>query len=289
MEYDEFCNFSEDELPFNRKERFYTGTVLPALLFHNGLNNFYTILREIKDFPVDVNESTTGDNFLFYTEYNLKESAGDRSVGRKMHVLTNDTPDVIIEILKPVRVFIIIEAKMFEKTNQHRIDGQIDRQRRYVAEPLRKAFQLDESQIFHIALVPEALRIKSGKSYQVINWEFFIGNNSMDVTNIPFYNYLQFALDNYDKLVSKSTGGGVPNTVEFYMKGPALYDLYKENPDLWVGRMGGAKKIQEDFQSNNWRKHMYCVNSVKPLKGRPGNWIPLIKFRDLKDKYGAPE
>ena len=90
------------------------------------MNNFYTFLREIKDFPIDVNEAQTNENFIFCTEYNLKASSGNRSVGRKMHVLTNDTPDAVIEILKPVRVFIIIEAKMFEKTNQHRIDGQID-------------------------------------------------------------------------------------------------------------------------------------------------------------------
>jgi len=288
MEYDEFCRIMKTELPLNRKERFYTGTVLPALLFHNGWSNFYTFLREIKDFPVDVNETQTNDNFIFCTEYNLKESAGDRSVGRKMNVLTNDTPDVIIEILKP-RVFIIIEAKMFEKTNQHKIDGQIDRQRSYIAGPLRKAFQMDESQIFHIALVPEASRIKSCKSYQVINWEFFIGNQSLDVTNNYFHNYLRYALDNYEQLVSKATGGGLPNTVEFHLKGPALYDLCEENPDHWVGRMGGEKKIQEDFQSDKWRKHMYCVNSVKPVKGQPGNWIPLMKFRDLKDKYGSPE
>lgn len=288
MEYDEFCNFSEGELPFNRKERFFTGTVLPALLFNNGLSNFYTFLREIKGFPIGINEAQTNDNYIFYTEYNLK-TACEGNIGCKIYAPTNDTPDLIIEILKPLKVFVIIEAKMFEKTNQHRIDAQIDRQRQYVAEPLNKAFQLEENQIFHIALVPEALGIKSSKSYQVINWEFFIGNQSLDVTTNYFHNYLRFALDNYEELVSKSTGGGLPTTVEFYMKGPALYELCEESPDFWVGRMGGEKKIQEDVQSDKWRKHMYCVNSVKPAKGRPGNWIPLMKFRDLIDKYSSPE
>lgn len=285
MEYDKFCNFSEGELPLNRKERFYTGTVLPALLFHNGLSNFYTFLREIKDFPVEVNEVQTNDDFLFYTEYGLKESAGERNVGRKIPAHTKDTPDIVVEILKPKRVFVIIEGKMFEKTNQHKINDQIDRQRRYIAKPLKKAFQLDESQIFHLALVPEASRIKDGKFYQVINWEFFIGNQSLDVTNNAFHNYLKFALDNYEELVSKSTGGGMPLTVEFYLKGPALYELCEEYPDFWVGRDGGEKKIKEDAISGKWRKHKYCVNSTKPSKGQPGNWIQLTKFRDLIDKY----
>ncbi len=69
----------ETELPINRKERFYTGTVLPSLLFHNGRSNFFRFLKEIKGFPSDVNEKNTQDNFLFYTEYNLKESAGRKS------------------------------------------------------------------------------------------------------------------------------------------------------------------------------------------------------------------
>ena len=53
MDYGYFCKILKgelSELPLNRKERFYTGTVLPALLFHNGLNNFYTFLQTIKGF-----------------------------------------------------------------------------------------------------------------------------------------------------------------------------------------------------------------------------------------------
>lgn len=286
MDYNEFCRSMKTELPLNRKERFYTGTVLPALLFHNGLSNFYTFLREIKGFPTEINKAQTKDNFLFYTEYGLYESAGERNVGRKIPAHTKDIPDIVVEILKPKRVFVIIEGKMFEKTNQHRINDQIDRQRRYIAEPLKKAFQLDESQIFHLALVPEASRIKDGKFYQVINWEFFIGNQSLDVTNNAFHNYLKFALDNYEELVSKSTGGGMPLTVEFYLKGPALYELCEEDPDFWVGRKGGEKKIKEDSISGKWRKHKYCVNSTKPSKGQPGNWVPLVRFKQMVDKYG---
>ena len=38
-------------LPINRKERFYTGTVLPSILFHNGLSNLFRFLREIEGSP----------------------------------------------------------------------------------------------------------------------------------------------------------------------------------------------------------------------------------------------
>ncbi len=285
MEYDKFCNFSKGELPLNRKERFYTGTVLPALLFHNGLSNFYTFLRGIKDFPVEVNEAQTNDNFLFYTEYNLKESSGKRSVGVRFHAMTNETPDVVIEILKPKKVFIVIEAKMFAKVRQDELTEQIRRQKRTITNELKK--ELGGEKSYHLALIPKKLGIKDTTEYQVINWEFFINNKELNIQNSLFYNYLRFALERYDEHVSISAGGGQPSTVDFYMKGLALYELCEENPDFWVGRMDGENKIKEDAISGKWRKHKYCVNSVKPSKGQPGNWIQLTKFRDLIDKYSS--
>lgn len=56
MDYSAFCQIMKRELPLNRKERFYTGTVLPALLFHNGLANFYSFLRMIIGLPRSLSE-----------------------------------------------------------------------------------------------------------------------------------------------------------------------------------------------------------------------------------------
>lgn len=283
MDWDDFCNFLEGELPLNRKERFYTGTVLPALLFHNGLSNFYTFLRQIKGFPLEINEAATKDYFLFYTEYNLKESAGERNVGRKIYAPTNETPDVVIEILKPVKVFIIIEAKMFAKVSQEELTKQIKKQKDIITVALKN--ELGGDKFYHLALVSEKLQIKDTAEYQVANWEFFIDNDDLDVQHNVFYNYLRFAIENYDKLVSITVGGGPPSTVEFYMKGQALYELEEESQDFWIGRRGGEDKIIEDAKSSKWQKHKYCVNSIKPLKGKPGNWIPFVKFVELIDTY----
>ncbi len=60
MQYQEFSRKLKSELPLNRKERFYTATVLPALLFHNGLSNLFRFLREIKGFPSDINPRKCG-------------------------------------------------------------------------------------------------------------------------------------------------------------------------------------------------------------------------------------
>jgi len=253
MDYDDFSDFLVRELPLNRKERFYTGTVLPALLFHNGLSNFYVFLRAIKDFPPEINVQETKGNFLFYTEYNLKESAGERSVGARIHASTNESPDVIIEILQPKKVFIIIEAKMFAKISQEDLTRQIRRQKKVVADELKKV--LGGEKFYHLALVPRKLPVNDTTEYQVVNWEFFINNKDLNVRDNLFYNYLKFALEKYDDHVSISAGGGLPSTVEFYMKGQTLYELDVESSDFWVGRKGGEDKIKEDARSGKWRKH----------------------------------
>jgi len=286
MDYKDFCKYLTgefSELPINRKERFYTGTVLPAMLFHKGLSNFYHFLKEINGFPEEVNEQTTGDNFLFYTEYNLKESAGGRNVGRKISTKTNDTPDVIIEILKPKRAFIIIEAKMFHNVSRLDLIGQMNKQSEAVIEPLRKTFQLEGSQIFHIALVPEKSKLKDDMGYQIINWEFFINDKALNVKDNIFYNYLWFALKNYEKLVAI----GPPPPPYSKKSGREIYEDGKNNILYWVGRQGGEKIITEkEITPGEWETYEYYVNQDKPSSGRKGNWITSKRFADLVDKYG---
>jgi hypothetical protein len=271
------------ELPLNRKEKFYTGTVLPALLFHNGLNNFYSFLQQVDGFPTEINEVEKKDNFLFYTEYNLKQSAGNKkNVGRKIPTETNDTPDVVIEILEPKRVFIIIEAKMFRNIYQSSLNRQMSNQKKAVIGPLRKSFQLGENQIFHIALVSRKSGLKDGVDYQVINWEFFIDNEALNVKDNQFYNYLRFALDNYENLLENKSGKS-----EDYKTIKEIYRNGKNNGNWWVGRKGGEKTIIEDIKTN-WKNHnkKYAMNTIKPPRGRKGNWITSKRFTELVDKYG---
>lgn len=290
MDYKDFCKILTgkfSELPINRKEKFYTGTVLPALLFHNSLKNFYLFLREIKNFPNDaVNEYKTGDRFLFYTEYNLKQSAGEgKNVGREIPTETNDTPDIVIEILNPHRVFIIIEAKMFRNIYQSSLSNQMSKQKTAVIEPLKKAFQLKDNQFFHIALVPEKSGLKDGIEYQVMNWEYFTDKRGLNAEDNNFYNYLRFALDNYEDLVENKSGKA--GTVKDYKTVEEIYKNGKNNGTWWVGRNGGEKTIIEDIKTN-WKKHneKYAMNTIRPPRGRNANWITSKRFAELVDKYG---
>ena len=283
MDYSDFCEKVRSELPINRKERFFTGTILPALLFHGGLSNFYSFLRLIDGFPEDINETDTGDSFLFFSEYNLKESAGERSTGQKIPTKSNDTPDIIIEILKPLRVFIIIEAKMFSSVTQEELAQQIIRQKKYVANPIIKKFGLMQDDIFHIALLPRELNICSSYDFKVLNWELFFDEKNFECSDNIFYNYLHYAIDNYDKLVQISPWI-LPPHVERFLTGQEIYNRGKENFDIWIGRKGGEATFVKDINTANWKKRKYCVSSEKPLKGLKGQWISGKEFAILVDK-----
>ncbi len=280
MDYDRLQEILKSELPINRKERFYTGTVLPSLLFHGGLSNLYSFLHEIHGFPSEVNEQNTKDEFLFYTEYNLKESAGKKSVGTEIFTATRDTPDVIIQILKPLTVFIIIEAKMFAKPTPNGFSQQMQAQQVAVVDPLKQRYQ--GCHVFHIALVPRQLGFKDTSDYQVVNWEFFIDNKEINLQGNYFVSYLKFALENYSKLVSEQSG--TASTVQGQLHGTAIYLDGKTDETLWVGRQGGRRAIEEDVRKGVWSNKIYGTNTEKPKDGREGNWLSSAEFAEIVDQ-----
>ena len=283
MKYEDFCKYLEKELPLNRKERFYTGTVLPSLLFHKGLSIFYDFLKSLRGFPEEINEINTGDNFLFYTEYNLKESAGQRNVGEKIETATKDSPDCIIEFLTPVKLFVVVEAKMFSKASQTGLKRQMSAQQKAVISVLKSTYKLTDQQILHIALVPKALGITECVDYQVVYWDFFIEEKMFSkLQDNRFFNYLMFALDHYGELVQKG-GTGKLKHVEGYLSGEEIYRKAKQRNIIWIGRQGGKKNFLADIQTDKWRSRQYCFSSRKPDRGMPGQWINSNEFIKMID------
>lgn len=283
MDYDRLKEVLKFALPINRKERFYTGTVLPSLLFHGGVSNFYSFLRQVRGFPSEVNEENTKDEFLFYTEYNLKESAGKKNVGTEIFTATRDTPDVVIQILKPLTAFIIIEAKMFANPSKSEFNKQMRAQKHAILDILKQNYP--DCCIFHIALLPNRLDFQCNSDYQVVNWEFFIDNKGLNLQDNYFANYLKYALENYRELVSEAWGKA--STVQDQKRGRVIYDEAKENKHYWVGRQGGGTSIEEDVRKKVWKNKIYGTNYNKPAEGREGNWLTSTEFADIIDQANA--
>ena len=288
MEYEAFCKSLKKELPLNRKECFYTGTVLPELLFHKGLNNFYAFLRLIEGFPKTVGQATTGDNFIFYTEYNLKESAREQNIWPEKETPTGETPDLVIEILEPEKILVVVEGKMFAKVTEEELFTQMASQERAVIRILKKQCGFKDHWVFHLALLPRALGIERCGGHQVVYWDMFIENKEFNVQDSIFLRYLKYALENYDALVQRNTWGPPPAHVEGYLSGREVYENGKQGGSLWVGRRGGRNTFLRDVQTGKWeRKSNYPISSSKPSKGIPGQWITSAEFARMVDTHAA--
>ncbi len=277
MDYEQLKDTLKYALPMNRKERFYTGTVLPSLLFHNGFSNLYRFLEAIPGFPSEVNEKTTGDRFVFYTEYNLKESAGTRNVGVEILARTNDTPDVVMHVLHPAELFVVIEAKMFQRLTQDVFNTQMRAQKEAVINRLEE--QHHPERVFHVALLPSKLGFRDTDEYTVVNWEFFVDNRALDLRGNHFYPYLKFALQHYNDLRSVAS-------VIHRVPGSAIYNERNPDRNLWVGRSGGRDVIEEDVRSGKWKRILYAVSSGEgpPRGGRKGNWLTSEEFAEIVEQ-----
>ena len=120
-------------LPLNRKERYYTGTVLPALLCADSMRYLDRLGRsDLLDLGVlDVRDDPDDCTVLFFTEYSLIESAIG-PIGAKfpgMAALAKDTPDVVVLITHPKPVLIALEAKMYDRPSKPELVKQLAAQK----------------------------------------------------------------------------------------------------------------------------------------------------------------
>jgi len=116
-------------LPLNRKERYYTGTVLPMLI---GSDRFSQLHRFVALCGLDVepfgrDDDGGGPGIQFFTEYNLFESIftkEDRARFEADPPTERDTPDLV---LVGSDWLLVVEAKMFHKPNPATMAEQLRR------------------------------------------------------------------------------------------------------------------------------------------------------------------
>ncbi len=89
----------DGRLPINRKERYYTGTVLPMIVACDGfkhLNRFLELCGAPSKVAVEADPASC--NIEFFTEYSLKESLRGGAEKRFSDPAGKDTPDLVIYI-----------------------------------------------------------------------------------------------------------------------------------------------------------------------------------------------
>jgi hypothetical protein len=177
---------------------------------------------------------------------------------------------------------VVIEAKMFANITQNNFSKQMKAQRTAVIDVLKQKYP--ESLMLHVALVPKKLHFVDppGSEYKIINWELLIDDTRFNVRDNYFYPYLNFALKNYDKLVSSQWG--IATTIQTKHTGIDIYLDGKSAKKLWVGRRGGRKVIEDDIKKGRWKRKLYGTNTEKPKSGQAGNWLSSTEFAEIVDQ-----
>lgn len=278
----------EQRLPINRKERYYTATVLPGIICHDnfkGLEKFLGLLG-IRGIAPDPNPDTT--DFQLFTEYGLVESIFGVETRKRfpdcppMH----DIPDVLIS----VRGFLVaIEAKMYDQVTAGMLEFQMERQGRllsYIAGEWEKQNR-GPTEIRHVALLPKQLAdTLNGFRHPVITWEEIIDAYRPLQRATYFFRMLEIAIGAYPKLKSK-------NVKNYDAILPGAEIVHRSKLGILefktMGRKDGfdGSLLKEDVKSGRWPKQNYQV----ALADDPANsnWFPVQLFLDLVNEPRADE
>ncbi|WP_437282120.1 hypothetical protein WME90_16615 [Sorangium sp. So ce375] len=271
------AHLADTGLPFNRKERYFTGTVLPMLVCADNFAHFGRLTELVGLGRIDVDARPTSADVQFFTEYSFVESVvGEAKARFPGAPVKKDTPDVLIHVAGPRRALIAIEAKMYDRPTTAALNEQLAAQAelvRYIAGRLG----VDSASIAHVALLPAALASELGKLLvTTVTWERLLDTYA-DVAPPYFIEVLRVALARYEQLVSPRPSWGA--NAETKLTGDELYERHHAGSltTPWMGRQGGldGAELTKDIASGTWRSQLYECRSTA-VSNR--NWFTVAAF-----------
>ncbi len=265
-------------LPFNRKERFFTATVVPALLGPSW-ERLVEVLRHVAVESDHVIWTTDHANTQVFSEYGIGESILASDVRFEGLTVPRDTPDLVI--YQPNRVLVGVEAKMFDVPGRAELLEQLSRQATVLA-VLARALDLPEQYVHQVALLPNETATAVGPlpdGVRSLAWRDLLAICSegpqwaLDV--------LRFALDNWPDLAGTGKGASPDEIVV----GERILHRYRLG-DLTHAVMGRNRGLDgpefiEDIDTESWRSHPYPVRLNGPAPNR--NWFPVADFAERID------
>lgn len=266
-------------LPLNRKERFYTGTVLPALVTADDFRNFgvFTALAGLGH--LDVSADPAAADVQLFTEYGFSESVivlDDEDRSRFGSWPTKEAPD-LVAWMPGHRVLLAVEAKMFHRPDSATLAGQLGGQRHLL---LAIAGGLSPSPVLthQVVLGPQPYLAEVGpgipEGVVPVTWEELA--DAFRLTASPYWlAVLDRALRRWPRLRSTSWGPGTDYVTS--MSGREIVRL-AEHGDLqswWIGRSGGLAQLAADVQNGSWAKRKYRVREEAVDKP---HWVRIEDF-----------
>lgn len=264
-------------LPINRKERYYTGTVLPMIVASDGFKHFgkFLALCGVQE-NVAVQANPDAGNVQFFTEYGFEESLKDEADKLRFGKTGGrHAPDLVVYVEGERSLLLCVEAKVFSRPSKADLQVQL-REQKELLQVMQQGIQTAPS-ICQVALLPRGLNMPGPiDEVPVLTWES-VADAFREVASPYWIRVLDLALHDYDRLASPSSGARA-NSDEF-IAGEGILDLHlKERPYTWMGRRGGLEgsELREDVETGKWKTQRYEVRR-EPLIGNP-NWFPIADF-----------
>lgn len=273
----------DERLPINRKERYYTGTVLPMIVASDGFKHFgkFLALCGIPEIALEADPNTT--NVQFFSEYGFKESLMDGAEKRFRDPGGRDTPDLVVYMERSL--LLGVEAKFFDRPSIADVRRQLERQACLLSvmadgvgtKPL----------VRQVALLPTGLDMPERISnVPVLTWER-VSDTFRGVASPYWIEVLDLALSRYDRLAARS---GSRQNSDAVLTGRKILDDYKANDVAfdytWMGRRGGldGPELRKDVEDGMWENREYEVRHDR-LPDNP-NWFRVADFIKMIERSG---
>ena len=269
-----------NRLPLNRKERYYTGTVLPMIVASDGFAHLGRFLELCGVPQVSVIADPAFTNIQFFTEYNFRESCVADAQKRSGEPIDGDTPDLVLYIEGEPAVLLCVEAKVFDRPSSGDLSKQLQAQSKLLS--VISAGVQTKPDIYQVALLPAGLdpRPQIGE-VPVVTWEQ-VAARYCDVAPAYWIGILNEALNRYGELRSKSTRYN-----DDELPGHQIVDSWGsgDRTFTWMGRAGGlnGQRLQDDIKSDAWRDREYQVRRSPLPSGR--NWFAIESFCKAIDDH----
>lgn len=272
----------KSEAPFNREERFFTGTILSLLFSGNDFRDLKHITDIMApDLGLAPEYSARKKNLLFYTEYNLKKS---RYVSGEALTIAEDvdgdTPDVLFYVSDDKATYLFaIEVKMYHKPTFDNLVMQMQRQK-VILNRLAEAAGIKPEHIFHNALIPAKQAKQYPSTLPIITWEQLLDIYSSVSANAYAIDMLRYGLEQYDRLVAAQSSSKKNNSGKY--SGLDIFRNHSSKSIKYVGCGGGLRGLRELIAANTWQDRSFEVITradEDPDEGTPNrNWFTIDDF-----------
>lgn len=264
-------------LPINRKERYYTGTVLPMIVASDGFAHLgrFLALCGVPEVTVEADPAST--NVQFFTEYGFKESLKDGAEERFQDPGGQDTPDLVVYVESEPPLLLSVEAKVFDRPSVANLREQLRKQADLLS--VMAAGVGTRPSVHQVALFPAEFSASERiDEVPVLTWER-VADTFRDIAPAYWIGVLDEALRRYSQLASHGSNTYGQNC-DAKILGQEIYDRHQRDDTTysWMGRNRGlhGPELQKDVETGKWRTQRYEVRH-NPLRGNR-NWFPIDAF-----------